>query len=108
MPQRPTKAWFERCTSKVRAKMKKGKPYSPEAVCASVWHKKSDAEKTAIAKKEYGRAPWEVRHRNKHVSGHRTLNAAVRKAETLADQYHGEYFMVYNRISGKKHGAAFY
>jgi len=108
MPRRPTKSWFERCTTKVRAKIKPEKPYSPEAVCASVWHRKSEAEKLEIARKEYKHASWEVRHRNKHVSGHKTLKNAIAKAENLADKFHGEYFMVYNRISGKKHGAAYY
>lgn len=106
--RRPVKEWWERCTTKVRAKMKPGKKYSPEAVCASVWHKKSEVEKLAIAKSEYKNAPWEVRHRNKHISGHKTLRNAITKAEKLADEYHGEYFMVYNRISGKKHGTAYY
>ena len=108
MPRRPTKGWFERCTSKVKAKIKPGKPYNASAVCAAVWHRKSEAEKLAIAKKEYSRAPYEVRNRNKHVSAHKTVQAAITQSEKLAERFQGEYFMVYDRIKDKKIGTAFY
>lgn len=65
MPKRPPKAWFQRCVHGVNAH---GSASDPNAVCGSVWARKSAGEKRATMRKNEVREP--ARRKPKMSSGY--------------------------------------